>query len=320
MSRLVKAEFRRAFARAVTRGLLVMAVLFAGFTVFAVAQQVSNLPSQAQLRTDFETSHRDWTKNHVQWEKDCKASMPEDEQKNNPGICAMAEPKWADYVGMNGTRGGIMQQGLSGLLPVAGLLALVLGASLICAEFTTGSMMTWLTFEPRRVPVYVSKVLVATVMGLVPVLVLVVIAGPGLWLISDSGDLEFAAGEQSTYLATLARLFGVGAFAGLVGAALGFVLRHTTAVLGAAAVWLIAVELIAGNTFGQARRWTLGVALRAFVDHGHGWTTYPPCYNGDDCKPVHHWLGFWPASGYLLVVAAVLFAIGLVTFRRRDVG
>lgn len=319
MSRLIKAEFRRALARGITKGVLLMALLFAGFTMFAMSQQVSNLPSQAQLRSDFDTNHADWTKNHVQWEKDCKASMPPDDPKAS-AMCAQPEPKWADYVGMNGTRGGIMHQGLPGLLPVAGLLALVLGASLVCAEFTTGSMMTWLTFEPRRVPVYVSKVLVATVMGLLTTLVLVALAGPGFWLISGTGDLEFAAGEKATYFATLARLLGVGAFCGLVGAALGFLLRHTTAVLGAAAVWLIAVELIASNAFDDARRWTISVPLSAFVNHGHGWQTYPPCYNGDDCKPVDHWLGFWPATTYLLVLAALLFVVGLLNFRRRDVG
>ncbi|GAB3751203.1 hypothetical protein GCM10027599_09530 [Yimella radicis] len=322
MTRLIKAEFRRAFARGITKGVLLLALLFAGFTIFAMYQQVSNMPTQVELQQSFRFAHDDWAKNHQRYEKDCLASTPESERNNAPtDFCDFPEPELSDFVGQNGTLGGVLKQGTSGLLMVAALAALVLGASLVCAEFASGSMMTWLTFEPQRIPVYASKVLVATLMGLLPVLVLVAIAGPGFWLAGSSGELEFAAGEQSTYLATLGRLFGVGMFCSLVGTALGFVLRHTTAVLGFAAVWVIAVELIGGNSIADARRWTIGTALSAFVDHGKKWETYPPCYSGGaDCRPVIHWLGFWPATSYLLVVAVVGFLIGLVTFRRRDVG
>ena len=37
------------------------------------------------------------------------------------------------------------------------LAALVLGAGFAASEFSTGSIGTWLTFEPRRLRVYGSK-------------------------------------------------------------------------------------------------------------------------------------------------------------------
>src|SRR5690625_7975157 len=70
----------------------------------------------------------------------------------------------------------------------------------IASEFTTGTMSTWLTFEPRRQRVYASKLgAVAVASGLLSVLTYGV-----LWLIylgiTTAYDLEPLVGEGYQYM------------------------------------------------------------------------------------------------------------------------
>ncbi|MBC9956657.1 ABC transporter permease subunit [Yimella sp. cx-51] len=320
MKRLLTAELRRAAARGITKGALLLTLLVALFALFGTYRQVATMPSEAQMQQDFKAVHDDWVKNHVQNEKTCRETTPKDVVEANPGMCEMQEPTKESWFGQRLTIGQQARDVRMGLSLIVALAALMLGASLVCAEFTSGSMMTWLTFEPRRSRVYATKVIAAALFGLLPALVVFLVDVPGLWLIGQSGGLQFGPGEQSTYFASFLRLFGVGAFAGLVGAALGFVARHTTAVLGAAIVYLIAFEIILASSIESMKRWTIGTAVTAFVEHGHGWTTYPDCYGPQECKPIEHWLGFWPATAQLAVVATVITLGGLAIFRRRDVG
>ena len=60
---------------------------------------------------------------------------------------------------------------LSGGAVLLALAALVLGAGFTASEFSTGSIGTWLTFEPRRLRVFGSKLLAAGA-GVVPLAVL----------------------------------------------------------------------------------------------------------------------------------------------------
>src|SRR5690625_6478951 len=75
----------------------------------------------------------------------------------------------------------------------------------IASEFTTGTMSTWLTFEPRRQRVYASKLgAVAVASGLLSVLTYGV-----LWLIylgiTTAYDLEPLVGEGYQYMVDTSR-------------------------------------------------------------------------------------------------------------------
>ncbi|PYF97784.1 ABC-2 type transport system permease protein [Georgenia satyanarayanai] len=197
----------------------------------------------------------------------------------------------------------------------------LVGATFTAAEISTGAMSTWLSFEPRRLRVYASKV-TAAALGVLPaaVLALAVVTG-GAWLVADHFDL--ATGMGATQWADtgwmVLRILGLAVIGALVGAALGFLLRHTAAVLGLVVVGFIASQMVQGLV-PRTAPWVPTTNVSGWVKHG---TTYyvEECTtdaNGMMCDYTEHALSFGHSAVYLLVLAAVVVALGAVVFRRRD--
>src|SRR5690606_27454964 len=109
----------------------------------------------------------------------------------------------------------------------------------------TGAISTWLSFEPRRVRVYTSKLLAAA-LGVLPVVVLAVaVFIAGSTLVARHFDLAGTmTGADRQDIAWMGlRVVGLAAMAALVGAALGVLLRHTAAVLGLGVGLLIGEQI-----------------------------------------------------------------------------
>lgn len=213
------------------------------------------------------------------------------------------------------------------LLGGAYLLAFVgflVGAGFVAAEFSSGSMANWLTFEPRRMRVYASK-LTAAGLGLLPVTVaLLGMLTAGAWLIV--GQFGSTAGTTAKVWGDLgemgARSVALTLATAVTGAAFGVLLRHTAAVLGIAVGYMVLVEGVFGQALEGVRPWLLQLNVNAWLQHG---ATYfiesctTDARGGYTCQGVEKVLTFGHSSAYLGVVVALVIGLAALVFRRRDV-
>ncbi|MBI9113513.1 ABC transporter permease subunit [Sanguibacter suaedae] len=236
----------------------------------------------------------------------------------------MLEPSWENYSWEAPTFAA------KGVAPAADLaypvlfVALLVGASLVAAEFSTRSIGGWLTFEPRRGRVYATKVLAPALGVLLPMAVVVTLAVLGTWAaytVNDHvgpmtselwGDLAGAARRTVLLSAAFAA----------IGAALAAVLRSTVAVVGIVVAYVVVVEGMLAGYFLELRPRLLMLNLEAVVQGGttYGVETCTAGANGVVCEYVDTTLSLTHGVVTYAVVLAVLVAVGALVFRRRDVG
>jgi hypothetical protein len=127
------------------------------------------------------------------------------------------------------------------LLAVGGLFA---GASVAGAEWRAGSMATLLTWEPRRVRVFVARMtavlLAATVIGLVLQVVFALALLPALLAHGSTAGAD--AAWFRGLVAGVARGAVLTGLAATLGASLAMIGRNTAVALGAAFVYLNVLE------------------------------------------------------------------------------
>jgi ABC-2 type transport system permease protein len=206
-------------------------------------------------------------------------------------------------------------------------VSFVVGASFLAAEFSSGSMANWLTFEPRRMRVYASK-LAAVGLGLLPVTVallgLLGLLTAGSWLIAHHfnptagttakvwGDLG-EMGARSVVLAIAATV---------TGAAIGVLLRRTAAVLGIAMGYLVLVEVVFRQQLQGVQIWMLQLNLDSWLQHDANYLISSCTTDGHGtygCQGVERVLSFGHSSTYLGLMAMFVIGLAALVFRRRDV-
>ena len=247
------------------------------------------------------------------------------------------EPRLEDFLPWRqywDTEGPSMIWGVVTFLALAALLA---GASFVAAEFSTGAIGNWLTFAPRRGRVLASK-LVATVLGFVPtavVAVAVLVAGTwGAFAAHDalrnpnppSGAPDGTGGARFTFADAAAsggRAVLLALAFAVLGAALGFLLRHTAAVLGAVLAWGVVVEGIGAGLFPRLRPWLLQTNIDAWIRDGTQWYEdvcgLDPEQGGQSCTTVTHVVSMGHGAAVLGAVVVVVVVLAGAVFRRRDV-
>jgi ABC-2 type transport system permease protein len=165
----------------------------------------------------------------------------------------------------------------------------LLGASLVGAEWHTGSMTTLLTWEPRRLRVLVVKLLVAALAGAVFAIVL----GSLFALLLAAGAHGPREGWIGHTAGALARISAVTALAAVLGGSLATIGRSTAASMGVGFAYIAVIESlirgyrpsfaryllvdnivtwIAGHDpgFGLSRPLTLSGAATVLVSYGVG--------------------------------------------------
>jgi hypothetical protein len=147
------------------------------------------------------------------------------------------------------------------------IVAWLLGASFAGAEWHSGSMATLLTWEPRRVRVFLSKLVACLVLVyLGAVLAEVLLGGALLPAALFRGTTE---GVDARWLADAAGVVGRVGIACASGAALGYGLamvgRNTAASLGAGFGYLLIVENLVRGFRPQWSPWLLGDNTAAFL-------------------------------------------------------
>lgn len=330
MMRLLVVETRRLWLRRLTWFTLVAGVLVIGLMDVATWQQAQPVAAaeQAQSDSDYQQALKDWQANGKQMLQDCLQQQAE-AQKADPKVdlqCDQANqaPK-REYFGRQ-------PQGFLDLAPrttsdaalTFGFLIFLIGVSGVAAEFTTGSIGTWLTFQPRRLRVLASKLAATAVTGFIASAALVALLVGTTYAIGRyAGTTGAVPSEGLRDLGLLAlRVITAGTMAGVVGAVLGALTRHTGAAIAVALGYAVAVE-------GFVRAWKPELApflvepnVTAWVA-GHATYNVPTCGRSSegyyDCTFVEQTLWQGDGARYGAVVVALLILAALWAFRRRDV-
>lgn len=203
-----------------------------------------------------------------------------------------------------------------GLLFVA--LGAVLAAALVGGEFRTGAIATQLTFTPRRIPVMMAKLLVATASGVAVVLAylttVTVIGTISFLMLRGASDLT--ASVEMPLL--LLRLLLASALVSALAAALAFVVASTLLAVGLGLVALIVSEFIVtgyGHEF-PSWLWLLPTPnLMVLLYRDYEYVRWDPVLMTDVPTIL---MGFWQAVVYGAVLVLVTTVVGALVFRRRD--
>ncbi|MBT0995381.1 ABC transporter permease subunit [Cellulomonas sp. DKR-3] len=246
------------------------------------------------------------------------------------------EPRVEDFLPWRQYFDTEAESGVAGMAIVLVLAGVLMGASFVAAEFSTGAIGNWLTFAPRRGRVLTSK-LTATALGYLPTVVVatVVLVG-GSWLGFRLNDAmqnpsvyvdEAGAGPDLMTPANLTlmglRIVAVAIAMAVAGAALGFLLRHTAAVLGVLLGWAVLVEGFLRVQAPKLQPYTLAVNLDAWVRGGTQYGIERCEYDADNggtmCETIYHDVSQAHGAVVLGIVLVVLVGLAALVFRRRDV-
>jgi ABC-2 type transport system permease protein len=186
-------------------------------------------------------------------------------------------------------------------------ILLVIGASYVGAEWHAGSMATFLTWEPRRVRVFVAKVVAIAAFAFVALLIVQLVLA--LALVPAATLRGTTEGADSTWFASTVGLQLRAALMASVAAAIGLSVasigRNTAIALGAGFVYFSIAEPFLRALRPQWQRWFLSDNVAMFIA-GEG------SFNVQGRSVV----------GAFVVVAAYALGMALVAlelFRRRDV-
>lgn len=334
---LLRAETRRLWSRQMVRVLLALAALgFLGGVALASTQYATPSPA---VQADAERRLAQAVDEQNRYRDDCLAQGAVPEDAVGPGGPA---PTLEEFCGPPVTAenfGGVEQfvdkrpfqlagdgqGGVVGVSAALGALAFVLGATYVGAEWSTRSMVALLFWEPRRLKVIGTKLLV-----LAGALALVALAVEAAWLGAARllsrlrgtgaapdgtwGDL-FAGAGRGVLLVVIVGLLGFGA-ANLI--------RNTGAALGVGFLYFAVIENVVRVLQPAWQEWLITNNAAALLTKG-GFTVYVPPDVADG--PVV----YDQASGELVVsnlhgglvlaaVTAVVVTAGVVLFARRDLG
>jgi ABC-2 type transport system permease protein len=317
---LLWAEVTRLLSRRLTGTALVVLLLGLGGYQLIVNDSLSPPTSEqlAAAQRVYQESHQDWVENHEQYEQDCRDSGGRAEE------CAIPEPTLDGFSvePMPFQEAARTALRLSTLL--VSLVTFMIAASFIGAEYSSGSISSWLTFVPRRGSVFWSKLLtvmgfagllgaVAAALVLVATFVLARLHGSA---ITSLGDLAEMAARSMLAVVGLA----------VLGFCLGLVTRHTAAAIGILLAFVVVSFVRVGplSSLAWAQRitpWTPEGNMAAILERGYKY--YVPIEkvtpDGVDIEFIEHNLSLVHGSAYWAIILALLVTSAILVFRRRDV-
>lgn len=328
--RLLRVELRRLFARRVVWLALAGALFVVGASLFSVHQQAVWVnESRADAQQMYEESLEHWEAAGAQEVELCKAEEAQARRESGDGRIdfgceeMMREPQLSDFMGTMLPMVEQYKELLGGLVYPFLFLALAVGSTHVAAEFAHRTLGSWLTFVPRRTPVFLSKVGAAGVAALPMTaagLGLVLLGVPAVFRLNGIDDgLTGQHWAEVTWMGL--RIVGLTMVAGALGAAAAFLLKHSAAVIGLMVGYLVLVEGVLASMFVRFTPWTLSTNIDAFVRHGTQWVEWPR--NCDDvtvmCREIVHEVSFTQGVLVLVAVLVVVMALALLQFRRADV-
>jgi len=215
--------------------------------------------------------------------------------------------------------------GTNGALAFAALSAVIaglVGATWIGAEWSTRSLVALLFWVPRRMQVMAAKLLV--LMGAAAVIGVVAQAswlGMSAILRATAGlDEPLRDGFWSDLLQTQGRGVLLTVIAALLAFGLTNLVRNTGAALGIAFVYIVIVENVVRGFRPHWSPWLISDNAAGLVQQGGNTLFFYDGVPDADgfVEPVEYYLGHLQSGAYLAAVTAVVVAIGAVLFARRD--
>jgi ABC-type transport system involved in multi-copper enzyme maturation permease subunit len=188
---------------------------------------------------------------------------------------------------------------------LSGLLALILGITIVTTEFRHGTVTPTFLAAPRRELVVAAKSIATTIVSIgfaiLALVVLAAVAGPWLAIVDASTTLD---GDVAT---RGAQQFLAVVLSGLMGIAIGLVVHNQVAALVGTLVWIFVVENLLWGLFSllEIESAVEYLPFRALDATGGA--------GGDQTL----WYG--PALIVSIVWIALLGAVGVERTRRRDI-
>ncbi|MGW4026011.1 ABC transporter permease [Streptomyces sp. NPDC005009] len=186
---------------------------------------------------------------------------------------------------------------------VALMVAGVVGALTVCGEYSSGTIVTTLTATPRR-----GRVLAAKATLLAGVLYALALTSCTVaYLLGDAVlDDTRSQGEPLPALFGIAALFSA---VGLLGLAIGTLVRHTAGAVTAVVAVLLLPSLF-GPLLGDLQRWLTGATPTAALEKLTQTSDASPEAVGS--------LGAWPSLALVTGYTALALAGAALVLRKRD--
>ncbi|MDQ1665182.1 MAG: type transport system permease protein [Actinomycetota bacterium] len=219
-------------------------------------------------------------------------------------LCLAVAANWDDINAADRAQIEPVSQSLSGIF-LGQMAIIVLGALTISSEYSTGGIRTTLTAVPQRLRLLAAKGLVLAVIAFAAGLVTMVpsfLLGQAVLSTANAG-IEVSLGDPGVLRAVIGGALYVAA-CGLLGFALGALLRHTAGAI-TAAVGLVFILPIIGNFLPGSWGDNVSKVLNA------GGSIM-------NARPVDNQLDPWTGYFVFSLWWVVLLAIAAVLMRRRD--
>lgn len=326
MIRLTRVELARLLARKVVLLTVLAAFAIGAVTVLGVFMQARSID---QARAGLNESYQQMIEGHDEAVEQCRVEENLERQRSGDasidfGCDQMRVPTVEEMYGSMPSLFEQYTQLFGGLPYPLMFLALAMGSTGVAAEFAHRTMGSWLTFEPRRTPVFLSKVL-APALAAIPIgvvgLATVFVGVPAVfrWFRIDEG---LTGAQWADLLWMSLRILVLVMLSGAFGAAAAFVLRHSGLVIGLMVGYLVIVEGMLSLVFGFLSSLALGRNITAVIQDGYQWTTWPQNCGGPgmpECRETVHSITMTHGIVVLAVVLAVVVLAGWFRFVRDDV-
>ncbi|MCZ2836641.1 ABC transporter permease subunit [Modestobacter sp. VKM Ac-2985] len=318
---LLRAEAHRFVARRFIQVLLLLAALgWVTATVIGLTQFASTTPerlaaAQQQLQEEVELSNE--FREQCLASTDVPADAAPDEFCGPPVTAADLDLDWyldpAPFSLASAGTAGAVAFGAAGAV-----LAFLVGATFVGAEWSSRSMVALLFWETRRPRVLGAKTAVVAVASAVLGVVAhgAWLATAGLWQVVAGDGAALPDGFWSELLATGGRGVLLTTLIGLLGFGLTNLVRNTGAALGVGFVYFAVLETAVRAVRPAWQPWLLTDNAAALVlpDGLTLYTGFDPVTG----VSTEYLLGNLQAGVFLAVVAAVVLTVGTVLFTRRD--
>jgi hypothetical protein len=332
---LYKAETRRLVKRRFTKlfvvcGLLVLAAVAAG--VFLSNQKVSP-ETVARAKAEAQANYQqtlDETNRSIQ---ECRAAQGTAKASDYPPNCEITPPQQADfdpqwYLPASFDFRTKFPAMVTTLAAVLALVAYIVGASFVGAEWSSGGMMNLLLWRPRRVQVLGTKLAVLLAGTTVLTVGLGAIWTAGFYGIATArgSTAKMTSGAWQSIALMEVRALALVLVAGALGFGLASIGRHTAMALGVAIAVIVLFQFGLGIVLSQVRvkfveAYLIPTWIDAWLQKKAVLQNFDSCnfsaING--CQPDTMTITWPMAGGVLALIFVAVVGAAMWTMRTRDI-
>jgi ABC-2 type transport system permease protein len=331
-----RAETRRLIKRRFTKFLVIgtLAVLVAIAAGMFFANHKVGPGQIAAAQAEADRNFQEQSRQAAQERQRCEAAPGTADAANYPADCSQLytptradfDPQW--YMPATFEFRKEFGNMVTALAALMALMAFVVGASFVGAEWSSGGMMNLLLWRPQRLKVLGTKLL-ALLVGLTALTAVTAAVWTGLfWLIADQrGSVSnMTSGAWQSFVLMEVRALTLVLVAGAVGFGLASLGRHTAVALGAAIGAIIVFQFGLGTVLSLANvkfveAYLIPIWGMAWMNKSVKLENYDACnYSASGgCQPDTLTIT-WPMAGGVLAAASVLVVgAAMWTMRSRDI-